>query len=154
MEIERKFLIESPPRHLPEPGVAIDQGYLAVGDDGSEVRVRRAGERLTLTAKRGDGLVRGEHEVELSAEQFDALWPATEGRRLRKTRFRVPAGELTIELDLYAGELSGLAVAEVEFPSIDAADTFEAPAWFGAEVTDDPRYKNRALAQNGAPPDR
>ena len=56
-----------------------------------------------------------------------------------------------IELDVYTGALEGLRVAEVEFPDDAAADAFEPPAWFGREVTDDARYKNRALARDGAP---
>jgi CYTH domain-containing protein len=42
-------------------------------------------------------------------------------------------------------------VAEVEFESEAAADEFEPPDWFGPEVTDDPRYANRALAVDGVP---
>ncbi len=153
MEIERKFLLAELPGNLnAHPSRAIAQGYLAVGTDGSEVRVRRAGERLLLTAKRGGGLVREEAEVELSAEQFEALWPATAGRRVEKTRYEIPAAdELVIELDVYSGTLSGLQVAEVEFPDTEAAARFAVPSWFGREVTDDDAYKNRRLAVDGAP---
>jgi CYTH domain-containing protein len=152
MEIERKFLVAEPPADLGERDqVEFAQGYLAVGEDGSEVRLRRAGERLWLTVKRGAGMVRGEFEVALSAEQFDVLWPATEGRRLVKTRHAIPLGELNIEFDVYAGGLAGLMVAEVEFPSVQAAREFLPPPWFGDEVTDDPRFKNRRLAERGLP---
>ena len=153
MEIERKFLIDAVPDDVRRAdGVAIDQGYLAIGEDGSEVRLRRAGARRTLTAKSGAGLVRAESEIELSDQQFGALWPATEGRRIAKTRVRIPAGGgLTIELDIYRGVLSGLIVAEVEFSSVDAAGDFLAPPWFGREVTEDARYKNRRLAVDGRP---
>jgi CYTH domain-containing protein len=152
MEIERKFLVPAPPAQLDEEErVDIAQGYLAAGEDGSEVRLRRAGERLWLTAKRGAGMVRGEFEVELHAEQFDALWPATEGRRLVKTRHTIPIGERSVELDVYSGRLSGLVVAEVEFPSVEAARHFVPPPWFGTEVTEDQRFKNRRLAEEGLP---
>ena len=80
------------------------------------------------------------------------FWPLTEGRRLEKTRHVIPAGaDLTIELDVYSGALTGLLVAEVEFGSEEAAGTFEPPAWFGTEVTDDARFKNQQLASVGAP---
>jgi adenylate cyclase len=152
MEIERKFLVGDLPEGLDaDQGVPIAQGYLATGDDGSEVRLRRAGERLRLTAKRGAGMVRTEQEVELSADQFEALWPVTEGRRLLKTRHAIPAGEHLIELDVYGGALSGLRIAEVEFASVEAAHAFIPPTWFGREVTDDDRYKNRRLAVEGLP---
>jgi CYTH domain-containing protein len=154
VEIERKFLVSAVPGELDaHPVVSIAQGYLTAGDGDSEVRLRRAGEHLWLTAKRGSGMVRGEYEVGLSAEQFDVLWPATEGRRLEKTRHAIPFDRLTIELDVYAGALSGLIVAEVEFPTVDAARAFARPRWFGREITDDPRYRNRRLAIDGAPPE-
>ncbi|MGO9973831.1 MAG: CYTH domain-containing protein [Solirubrobacteraceae bacterium] len=153
VEIERKFLVDSLPADLAShPSRPIMQGYLAVGSDGSEVRLRRAAERLLLTAKRGSGLVRGEYEIELTTEQFDVLWPATEGRRVLKTRHELPlAGGLVIELDVYEGALAGLCVAEVEFRDPDSAAQFVAPAWLGREVTEDDAYKNRRLALDGLP---
>ncbi len=46
IEIERKFLVEGVPSELQGvEGELIVQGYLAVGADGTEVRVRRRGER-------------------------------------------------------------------------------------------------------------
>lgn len=153
MEIERKFLVASLPADLASHGCdAIQQGYIAIGADGSEARLRRVGERLLLTVKRGGGLAREETEVALSAEQFERLWPASAGRRVEKTRYRIPAEDgLVIELDLYAGALEGLLVAEVEFADLEAAARFSAPAWFAREVTDDDAYKNRRLAVDGMP---
>jgi CYTH domain-containing protein len=155
VEIERKFLVERPPADL-DPAAArhIEQGYLALDEQsGAEVRLRRHGEELSLTVKGAGQLARVEEEFEPSAEQFESLWPLTEGRRIQKLRHELPAGELTIELDVYEGALEGLAVAEVEFPSEDASRAFEPPSWFGRELTDDARYRNRALAVDGRPSD-
>jgi adenylate cyclase len=153
VEIERKWLVEVPPPHvLAVPGDAIDQGYLVIGEGGAEVRVRRRGTRCWLTVKSGLGLARAEHEIELTGEQFDALWPATEGRRVQKTRRRLDGGSGAVfELDVYAGPLTGLIVAEVEFTDQPAARAFRAPAWLGTEITDDDAYKNRRLAVDGRP---
>jgi len=152
MEIERKFLVPSPPDGLDSArSEPIDQGYLAIGDEGEEVRLRRLGEESYLTVKRGRGEVRTEQEVTLDREQFDALWPLTEDRRISKTRHWLPLGDLEIELDVYAGELDGLVTAEIEFESEDDADAFEPPDWLGEDVTDDDRYKNESLATDGLP---
>lgn len=156
MEIERKFLIEAGAelpadldRHRSE---RILQGYLAL-EEGVEVRVRRRGTRAFLTIKSGGGRARLEEELEIDDGRFGRLWPLTEGRRVRKTRTNIPlGGGLVVELDVYADAHDGLVVAEVEFPSEQAADAFEPPPWLGREVTDDPRYKNRALALDGIPP--
>jgi adenylate cyclase len=153
MEIERKFLVTEPPGLAGAQAEEIDQGYLAIGSDG-EVRVRRKGDRLLLTAKRGSGLSRQEAEVELDRQSFDELWRLTEGRRLRKRRYLLPHGDLKIEIDVYGGELAGLTVAEVEFPSEDEAKAFDPPGWFGEEVTGDHRYLNETLATAGAPSGR
>jgi adenylate cyclase len=153
IEIERKYLVAEPPADLDRwPSSAIEQGYVAIAADGTEVRVRRRRGEAQLTIKSGGGRARAEEEIAIEADRFERLWPLTEGRRIEKTRYEIEAdGGATIELDVYAGALDGLVVAEVEFDSEAAADAFEAPDWFGAEVTDDARYKNQRLACDGAP---
>ncbi|HYB29658.1 MAG TPA: hypothetical protein VEF89_23815 [Solirubrobacteraceae bacterium] len=64
----------------------------------------------------------------------------------------IPApGGLRIELDVYHAQLAGLFIAEIEFDSSAAAAAFAGPAWLGAEVTDDSRYKNKRSAIEGLP---
>ncbi|MEY2496614.1 MAG: adenylate cyclase [Verrucomicrobiota bacterium] len=146
-EIERKFLV----RKLPEevagfPHAEISQGYLVSLDDGLQVRLRKSDERHSLTFKRGSGNVREEREVKLTPEQFNTLWPATEGKRLVKTRYDIPLGNRVVEIDLYGGRHSGLVVAEVEFDDEESAKNFRPPDWLGDDVTGDPRYSNQLLA--------
>ena len=150
MEVERKFLVPEPPDLSGTESDEIEQGYLAIGSEG-EVRVRRRGEQLVLTAKRGAGISRDEAEVEIDHQAFERLWPLTEGRRLHKRRYVIPHDELKIEVDVYEGDLEGLVVAEVEFRSEDQARAFEPPDWIGEEVTGDERYLNETLASRGAP---
>lgn len=146
-EIERKFLVTTPPDGLDACDHArIDQGYLTAPAAETSIRLRRYGRRHLLTAKRGAGLRRREVEVEIDAAQFAALWPLTEGRRLVKTRYRLPHGAHTLELDVFHGALDGLVLAEVEFADEAAAEAFVPPAWLGPDVTDDLRYTNAQLA--------
>jgi CYTH domain-containing protein/CHAD domain-containing protein len=151
-EIERKFLLEQLPVELEQnPAADIEQGYLAVAKN-AEVRVRRHGEGFSLTFKRGTGEDREEIEIELDRRRFEALWEATDGSRLTKRRYLVSLGDrLSAEVDVYFGSLAGLRVAEVEFPSREAAASFQPPDWFGREVTGDRRYANQALATGGIP---
>jgi CYTH domain-containing protein len=153
VERERKFLVASLPSDLDQHRSSrIMQGYLVIGADGSEARVRRRDERTVLTIKQGSGLERREEEIEIAPGQFEQLWPLTEGRRIEKTRYEIPLSEgLVLELDVYVGVLAGLLIAEVEFPTRGAAERFAAPAWLGREVTDDDAYKNRRLAVDGLP---
>ena len=150
-EIERKWIVITPPPLESVPTLHIAQGYLTIAADGHETRVRRAGEKFFLTEKRGEGLVREEKESSISREEFERLWDRTEGRRIEKVRHLISHGTSTIEVDVYCGAHAGLIVAEVEFPSRRASEEFQAPEWFGAEVTDDVRYKNRNLAVRGVP---
>jgi adenylate cyclase len=154
-EIERKWLISGEPAAdvLAQPGQRIDQGYLTIGAGGTETRIRKRAGEYILGVKAGSGLIRDETSELLSAEQFDELWPLTEGARIQKTRHVAIDSEsgATIELDVYERALSGLVVAEVEFADEAAAAAFIAPPWFGKEVTDDPAFKNQSLAVHGRP---
>lgn len=150
-EIERKFLLKKlPPKVRSIPGKPIIQGYLAY-DEHTEVRLRQDGLNYFITIKQGSGLKRIEIEEAITLTQFQALWPATEGRRLEKIRSRVQYGIHTLEIDRYQGHLEPLLVAEVEFPSIEASEPFKKPGYFGEEVTDDDDYRNASLAIHGVP---
>ena len=146
IEVERKWLVEAPPKLSRRKGVGIVQGYIAVSAEGTEVRLRRIGKKFFQTVKSGAGLARGEIEVELSRKQFTSLWRATLGRRLEKVRYTLSYGRQKIEVDVYKKRLAGLVVAEVEFNSRKESAAFSPPDWFGKEVTEDEDYKNVNLA--------
>jgi hypothetical protein len=151
MEIERKFLIDALPEALSDfPHQEFLQGYLSTSPT---VRVRREGEDYVLTYK-GSGLMkRMEYNLPLTAESFAHLLEKCDGLRIEKTRYRIPLSgtELTAELDVFHGTLSGLWLVEVEFPDETSARAFTPPAWFGEEVTQDARYQNSSLCRFGLP---
>jgi adenylate cyclase len=150
-EIERAFVAPAVPAAVVHAeGTRLRQGYVA-RDVSAEVRVRISADAATLTVKSAPGLSRTEVEVEVPIEIAEGLWPHTEGRRLEKTRYRLPVGEHTAEVDVYEGDLAGLCRIEVEFTSEDEARSFVAPDWFGDEVTGDPRWGNASLAIRGRP---
>lgn len=153
VEIERKFVAAGPPADLaPERVEAIQQGYLALEGGGREVRLRRRGDACSLTVKSAGGLQRQEWEIELTAEQLEALWPATEGHRVEKVRSVYRWLGRDVEVDVYEGHLTGLCTMEVEFPDLHASEAFEVPPWMGREVTGDKAYKNQRLATASGPP--
>ena len=60
----------------------------------------------------------------------------------------IPLGDgLTIELDLFEGDLAPLVLAEVEFPDEKSASSFTAPDWFGEDVTFSGVYHISTLSQ-------
>jgi CYTH domain-containing protein len=152
VEVERKYLLRAfPDSALDAPPAEIDQGYLP-GDRLVE-RVRRVrtldGERYDRTVKLGAGVRRIEVEEATTRELFDALWPLTAGRRVRKRRHLVPDGDLTWEIDDFADR--DLVLAEVEFPASGAQTRVAIPNWLAPyvvrDVTDEPEYVNARLAR-------
>lgn len=151
-EIERKFLVSSLPENLENyPHEEVVQGYVAITQDGTEVRLRKKGDKYFQTIKSGAGKIRTESEIEITEEQFKALWNTTEGKRLEKIRYKIPHQAGIIELDVYLNNLDGLITAEIEFKSEEDSEKFVAPQWFGEEATDDKGYKNQNLALHGLP---
>lgn len=145
MEIERKFTVKELPEDLAQyPCKRIEQGYLCTKP---VLRVRRKGEECWLTYK-GEGLlVREEHEVPLDEDAYRHLLSKADGRIIQKDRYHIPCGEYTVELDVFGGDLAPLVIAEVEFPSVEAANAFVPPHWFDEDVTADPAYSNSNLSK-------
>lgn len=147
-EIERKFLVRKLPADLTSyPRSEIEQGYLALERGGVQVRLRKEGDLRWLTCKRDADGGREEREIRLTMEQFETLWPGTEGRRLTKIRYDVPWENHVIEIDVYTGRHDGVIVAEVEFSDEKSGREFVPPDWFGDEVSGTALYSNVVMAQ-------
>ena len=73
VEVERKWLVHTPPDLPVHQGKDVTQGYIARAEDGTEVRLRQIGEQFFQTVKSEGGLVRGEIEVELTKQHFGSL---------------------------------------------------------------------------------
>ncbi|MBP3762248.1 MAG: CYTH domain-containing protein [Bacteroidales bacterium] len=151
MEIERKYLVDSLPDALDTyPHVEIEQGYLCTSPT---LRVRRAGDAFWFTVKEkvrhtSTAIQNREEEFTLSADRYAHLRAKCDGRMVVKTRYRIPLQDgLTAELDIFHGAHQGLMLVEVEFPTLQAADAFTPPFWFGPDVSQDPRFRNSRLAQ-------
>jgi len=64
---------------------------------------------------------------------------------LEKTRYYIPNGKHTIELDVFGGKNTGLIVAEIELNY--EGENFEKPDWFGKNVSEDINYSNAFLSK-------
>ena len=146
MEIERKYLVKELPDNLDTyPHRTLEQGYLSTEP---VVRVRRDGEEYVLTYKSKGFLSREEYNLPLTEESYKHLLQKADGRIITKERYCIPLGDhLTIELDVFDGDLAPLIVAEVEFTDAAEALSFEAPEWFGEDVTYSPEYQNSSLSK-------
>ena len=144
MEIERKYLPLVPPVPLEScPYHDIEQAYLSADP---AIRVRKEDDIYYMTYKSGGAMAHEEYNLPLTEEAYLRLLGKCDGVVLSKRRYLIPYGELTIELDVFRTPYEGLRIAEVEFPTVSAAEAFQKPDWFGDEVTGDPRYRNACLA--------
>ena len=145
MEIERKFLVRVLPENLNEfKHNEIIQGYISTSP---VIRIRRSDDRYKLTVKTSGLLAREEFETDITKEQFDSLSKKVEGNIISKTRYKIPDGPYTIELDIFHNLFDGLLYAEVEFPDLEAAAKYKPPVFFGREVTNDQKYQNSSLTK-------
>lgn len=148
MEIERKYLVRRLPDDLSKyEAKKIAQGYLCTDP---VVRIRRSNDNYYMTYK-GDGLmVREEYNLPLTREAYEHLLPKIDGLLIAKTRYLIPLTDrLTAELDVFEGVLSALTLVEVEFDSVEEANAFVPPEWFGEDVTESGKYHNSYLSQHG-----
>ncbi len=144
-EIERKFLVKPGFNvNLPE-AVNIRQGYFSV-DPLRTVRLRIYGEKALLTVKSradSDNLARYEWELELPLSMAQEMMEVCLPERIIKSRYSIPWGGHTYEVDVFHGKHEGLILAEIELET--ESDQFEKPDWLGEEVTGNPDYYNSNL---------
>ncbi|MDO4976187.1 MAG: CYTH domain-containing protein [Eubacteriales bacterium] len=147
MEIERKFLVKELPENLQQyPHDELCQAYVCTAP---VIRVRQKNDTYILTIKSGGMLAREEIEMPIDATAFEHLKAKKDGMLISKTRYKIPEEHgYTIELDLFHDVYEGFHMAEVEFESEEAANNYTPPAWFGEDVTFDPRFHNSRLCKN------
>lgn len=164
LEIERKFLIEYPDvralERLPScRKVDIIQTYLtAEGDD--EVRVRQRGENgsyvyFKTLKRRVSDTARIELEERLSQDEYLRLLMEADPtkRPIRKTRYCLTYDNQYFEIDLYPF-WHDRAIAEIELSDENAEIRMPRELHVIREVTDDPHYRNAALAEIGREEDQ
>ena len=146
MEIEKKFI----PTNLPEDldsykHYKIEQAYL---NTAPVVRIRKQDDDYFLTYKGSGMMAREEYNLYLNKESYNHLLTKADGNIITKTRFLIPIHDgLTAELDIFEGKFAGMLLVEVEFESVEQANSFVPPEWFGDDVTNDKRYHNSYLSK-------
>lgn len=146
IEIERKFLINAFPTNLPLKAVSqVYQAYLSIDP---EVRiwrnVKNGGDtEYYITIKSNGGMVRTEVEIPISKDHFYTLADMLSQPFITKDhrKYSLPNGLLLECSHVDKGRDTEFMYAEIEFPSVRAAETFKPLLSFTADVTNDPAYK-------------
>lgn len=146
MEIERKFLVKTIPDNLSDYNChEIEQAYLCTKP---VIRVRRDNDDYYLTYKGSGKMIREEYNLPLDKASYEHLLSKADGNIITKKRYEIPTkNNLTIELDIFEGIFSGTVIAEVEFSSIEEADSYTPEDWFDSDVTNDSRYHNSNMSR-------
>jgi adenylate cyclase len=144
-ETERKFLVKGMFRHLSVREINIIQAYLSV-DPKRTIRIRIADDKAYLTIKgpaTGKSFARSEWEFPIPESDANEIMNLCLPGKILKTRYLIPSGHHTYEVDVFHDKNEGLIIAEIELASED--ETFEKPDWLGDEVTGNPEYYNSNL---------
>jgi CYTH domain-containing protein len=159
IEVERKFLVNLSdlPADMISRGEVLElvQTYINFSPETRVRKVRKVNDinyyHTRKLPKDNIGLSREEVESCITEEKYNDLLKEQVGDTIYKTRYRFCENSYTIEVDVYSHGLTGLAVAEVEFKSVEQSGNFNPPDWFGKDITYEPRYKNSNLSQCGMP---
>ena len=109
-----------------------------------------------------------EYNMPLDKASYEHMAAKADGNFIRKKRYLIPlnedsfdadylranpelekqikAGEIKIELDVFGAPFEGRILAEVEFPSEEAARNYHPANWFDQDVTGDRRYSNSQMS--------
>ncbi len=155
-EIEKKWLIrqEDIPYDLSKADkYEIIQTYINFSP---EIRLRNLNNSEYVLTIKSDtalkGFVREEHEWLITKEEYENLITKKEGNTIYKTRYRFKdENNVEMEIDIFSGDLKGLAYLEIEFSNTESANDYLTPNWVIKDVTTDLNYKNGYLARYGIP---
>lgn len=141
IEIEKTYLI----KYLPDgyekfPSKEIVDSYIPGSVAHPKMRLRKSDTKLELTKKQpveiNDSSHQLEQTIELSEIEYIAL-SKIDSKVVSKIRYEYPYHGLTAEIDVFQGELKGLAVVDFEFNSLAERDSFVMPDFCLADVTQD-----------------
>jgi CYTH domain-containing protein len=157
IELEKKYLIEYPELNLIMKKYnvikyEIEQIYLLSDSGSRRIRMRREGDKTAYieTVKiRINGSKSYEYERELTADEYESLKAEADPERspIYKDRYVFPYKNKVMELDVYPF-WEDKAVLEIELESEEDKYFIPEEIKVIADVSDDPKYKNAALAKS------
>jgi adenylate cyclase len=119
VETERKFLVRGGFQHLAIRKNHIIQAYFSTNPERT-IRLRIAGEKGIITFKSSrdkESFSRNEWEFEIPLKDADEMIKICLPGIIDKTRYYIPSGHHTFEVDVFHGKNEGLIIAEIELLS-------------------------------------
>ncbi|WP_051151043.1 hypothetical protein [Butyrivibrio sp. VCB2006] len=176
IEIEKKFTVKEIPFDLEKYSYHdIEQGYLNVHpairvrrEDDIYYMTYKGSPFEDIENNTGE-IGQVEYNMPLDKTSYDHMAAKADGNVIRKRRYLIPLnedafsveylekdqvtkemlkkGEIKIELDVFHAPFEGRILAEVEFPSEEAARNYRSAEWFDEDVTGDRRYSNSQMSR-------
>jgi len=139
LELEKIYLAKYLPEGLARcESAEINDIYIPREDAYPKMSIRQKGDRYEIAKKVrmdvSDSSAQEEQTMTLSAKEYAAL-AQTEGKKLRKTRYEYPCGDMIAEIDIFRDSLAGLVIVNVEFDSPEEKESFPMPEFCLADVT-------------------
>ena len=151
LELERRFLVETPPVGLTN-GWLITDRYLS----GTRLRLRRmdksdGSKTIYKLGQKFRGPDQGPTQATmttmyLNVEEYERL-SSLDSAEIEKVRFDFDVDGLHFSLDIFQHELEGLVLAEIEKPDAGSLALVEPPDSTWIDVTEEHFFSGAALAQ-------
>ncbi len=140
IELEKTYLVKKFPENLKNSKFKeIMDVYLPKNSNHPKLRLRKNEDIFELTKKEwinsNDASRQNEQTIILSEKEFNSLNNQLDGKRIYKIRYYYNYNGQTAEFDIFQDELSGLALVDFEFDSINKKDNFPMPDFCLEEVT-------------------
>ncbi|OGY53275.1 MAG: hypothetical protein A2912_00175 [Candidatus Buchananbacteria bacterium RIFCSPLOWO2_01_FULL_40_23b] len=133
-EIERKFFVKNMPDLSGLKSIR-DERYYLYSDGGIELRFQKHGKKYELERMAEyANLSRTQEKIEITQNEFETLRRFGKGPIIRESYLISQNPQVTVKI--YHGRFEGLIRVEVEFESLDQAQQFQPPDWFGKEMVD------------------
>lgn len=114
-------------------------------------------------AEQAETIGAAEYNLPLDKDSYEHMLKKADGNIIRKKRYLIPinayafaeadiqklqidTNAIKIELDVFDAPYDGTIIAEVEFPSEEAAAAYKPADWFDEDVTGDKRYSNAQMS--------
>lgn len=176
IEIEKKFTVKEISFDLDKyPFHEIEQGYLNVHpairvrrQDDIYYMTYKGAPDSSLADKNSENIGQVEYNMPLDKASYEHMAAKADGNFIRKKRYLIPLnedsftaeylkknplldeqikkGEIKIELDIFKAPFEGRILAEVEFPSEEAARNYHPASWFDEDVTGNRKYSNSQMS--------
>ncbi|MEI8143802.1 MAG: hypothetical protein WCG48_04305 [Candidatus Berkelbacteria bacterium] len=130
IEIEKRYLLKTIPERLAEsPHKNMIDIYVPAGSEHPKIRFRKNGDKYEITkkAKAENSKHMEEQTIAITAEEFDLLEKEVTGKRIDKIRYKYNWQGFDADVDIFQGDLLGLAMVDFEFEKESDYDRFSMP---------------------------